>query len=267
MRIGWFSTGRDAAARDLLREAHKGMSDGFIQAEIAFVFCSRERGESPESDRFLDLAKGLGLEVVTLSARKFEPALRRKDLEAWRELYHSRLADLISPYKAELIMLAGYMLIVSPGMCRTHTMINLHPALPGGPTGTWQDVIWCLIEEGAERTGAMIHIVTEELDRGPVVTYCSFPIRGPSFDPLWEAKRGRSVKELKAQEGEKLPLFQLIRAEEVKREIPLIVITLKALAEERVRVEGRRVLDARGVELPRGLDLSGEVEEYLRRRR
>jgi phosphoribosylglycinamide formyltransferase-1 len=46
-------------------------------------------------------------------------------------------------------------------------MINLHPAAPGGPTGTWQEVIWQLIEGRAVETGVMMHLVTPELDRGP----------------------------------------------------------------------------------------------------
>lgn len=266
MRIGWFSTGRDPAARELLKHVHREMAEGFIPGEIAFVFSSREEGESSESDRFLGLSKGLGLRTLALSARRFEPEIRKRDLDRWRDLYHRRVAEIIAPFRVDLIMLAGYMLIVSPWMCRTHRMVNLHPALPGGPVGTWQEVIWRLIEEGKERTGAMIHLVTEELDRGPALTYCSFSIRGESFHPLWKEIEGKSARAIKAQRGEDLPLFQLIRAEGVKREIPLIVLTLKALAEGRVRVQGRRVLDERGAELCRGLDLTDEVEGYLRGR-
>ncbi|GAH59253.1 unnamed protein product, partial [marine sediment metagenome] len=41
-----------------------------------------------------------------------------------------------------------------------YNMVNLHPAAPGGPTGTWQEVIWQLIENKAEETGVMMHLVT-----------------------------------------------------------------------------------------------------------
>ena len=50
--------------------------------------------------------------------------------------------DLLVPYRLGLLVMAGYMLIVSPAMCRRYALLNLHPALPGGPTGTWQQVIW-----------------------------------------------------------------------------------------------------------------------------
>ena len=44
---------------------------------------------------------------------------------------------LIDPFKPDLSLLAGYMLIISPEMCRRYPLINLHPAAPDGPKGTW----------------------------------------------------------------------------------------------------------------------------------
>ena len=64
--------------------------------------------------------------------------------------------------------MAGYMLISSPAFCRRYAILNLHPALPGDPTGTWQQVIWQLLEDDAAETGAMMHLATAQLDRGPV---------------------------------------------------------------------------------------------------
>jgi hypothetical protein len=76
-------------------------------------------------------------------------------------------------------------------MCLRYNMINLHPAAPGGPAGTWQEVIWQLIRTGAHKTGVMMHLVTPELDRGPVVTYCIFSIRGSTpFDGYWQEIEG-----------------------------------------------------------------------------
>ncbi len=54
-KIGWFSTGRDKAARDLLTAVTDSIKQAEIKAEIAFVFCSREPGESEESDLFIKL--------------------------------------------------------------------------------------------------------------------------------------------------------------------------------------------------------------------
>ena len=55
------------------------------------------------------------------------------------------------PYRLGVLVMAGYMLIVSPAMCRRFAILNLHPALPGGPTGTWQEVIWRLLDERPPR--------------------------------------------------------------------------------------------------------------------
>ena len=40
-KIGWFSSGRDEAARELLKTVYSAIKDGFIKAEIAFVFSKR----------------------------------------------------------------------------------------------------------------------------------------------------------------------------------------------------------------------------------
>ena len=97
--------------------------------------------------------------------------------------------------------------------------------------GTWQDVIWSLIEDGAQEAGGYIHLATEDLDRGPVLTYYTFPIRGDAYDPLRRQIEGRATDDLKAHEGEDLPLFQLIRQEGVRRERPLLVETLKVFCQ------------------------------------
>ena len=250
-RFGWFSTGRDEAARQLLQAAWERMQAGFIAGEITFVFCDREHGEAEESDLFLDLAARLGLKTITFSSRRFRPELKEADHDQWRVAYHQGVMERIAAQAYDLLVLAGYMLILSAEMCRRYTMINLHPALPGGPTGTWEEVIEKLIRERAETTGAMMHLVTTELDRGPALTYFSFPIQGNAFAPLW----GEAPEE----HG---PLFQLIRRQGVRREIPLILLTLKALAEGRTRIKKGKIVDGAGNEM-QALSLTAEVERYL----
>jgi len=133
-------------------------------------------------------------------------------------------------------------------------MINLHPAPPGGPVGSWQEVIWQLIEDKAEEAGAMIHLVTPELDRGPVISYCLFPINHKPFDRYW-------------QKDDKNMLFQLIRQHELAREFPLIISTLKALSQGSISIRDGKVINARGESID-GYDLTkeinGAVKENLR---
>ena len=115
-------------------------------------------------------------------------------------------------------------------------MINLHPASPDGPDGTWQDVIWQLIEQKADYSGVKIHLVTEELDQGPTIAYCRYPIRGQALDDLWKAADQTSVDNLRQSYGEELPLFKAIRSEGVKRELPLLVETLATLSRGEVQI-------------------------------
>ena len=265
--MGWFSTGRDEAARELLGTVHESISKGVIPGRISYVFCNRRPGETLESDRFIELAKMLEIKVIFLSSAEFEPRIRSVSPEIWRSKYHEEAMNRVQKYGAEVIVLAGYMLIVSPEMCRRSTMINLHPAKPGGPKGTWQEVIWELIRDGASETGAMMHLVTDQLDEGPPITYCTFPVRGEGFDPLWDTMRRalmeKNMADMIGEGGEKNPLFMEIRRQGVRREVPLLVYTLKALGEGRIRVIEGKVVDDKGQEVEPIL-LNDEVEAYLR---
>ncbi|MDO8490701.1 MAG: hypothetical protein Q7T04_01640 [Dehalococcoidia bacterium] len=73
MKLGWFSTGRGPASRELLRTAWEKVGDGTIKAEFAFVFCNREPGESPETDRFLEQVRSYGIPLLVFSAARFKP--------------------------------------------------------------------------------------------------------------------------------------------------------------------------------------------------
>ena len=235
LNLGWFSTGRGPGSRALLSTVQEAISDSRIQARISFVFSNRALGEAEGSDQFFDLAKSLGLTVIHQSSRAF----RRQwtgDATHWRTAYDKEVADLISPFSPDLCVLAGYMLIVSPDLCRDLPMINLHPAAPDGPDGTWQDVIWQLIEQRADHSGVKIHLVTEELDRGPTIAFCRYPIHSPAFDDLWLEADLASVDNLRQRYGDDLALFKAIRSEGVKRELPLLVETLAALSRGEVQI-------------------------------
>lgn len=243
-RIGWFSTGRDKAARDLLETVYKHIQGGRLQKmEISFVFSNRAPGESKESDKFLELVRSLRIPLITFSSREFKTALREKDIKEWRKIYDEEVIKRISKFKVNLIMLAGYMLIVGEKMCKNYFLINLHPSFPGGPKGTWQEVMWKLIENKAEETGVMIHLVTPKLDAGPPLTYCTFSLKGGKFNSLWEKMEEKlkkmSLREIQREEGEREPLFREIRREELKREFPLIIYTLEALSKGIINLEKR----------------------------
>jgi len=277
--IGWFSSGRDEAARDLLQVVFHEIQKGSIEGRISFVFVTRDRGEKLESDRFIELAESYGLEVVCLSHRRFEPELRKAALAEykklgedsslmleWRRKYDIQVMAKLSGYRPDIIVLAGYMLITSPEICYEYNMINLHPALPGGPKGTWQEVIWQLLEEEAEKTGVMMHLITPELDAGPAITYCEFSIFDDEIKPLWDqwrAKRaGKSLQEIQKSEGEDEPLFSEIRRRGLMRELPLITATLKAAAAGKFTIVNGDVMSQSG-KLDHGFDLTPEINSAV----
>ena len=266
LRVGWFSTGRGEGSRRLLTAAGDAIRKGELDAEIAFVFCNRERGEYEATDGFLDLVDSFDLPCLTLSSRGFRRErggdLSQPDrpLPPWRAEYDSAVAELVSQHPFDVGVLAGYMLVFTGGMCNKYPLLNLHPAEPGGPAGAWQDVIWQLIDARAERSGVMIHLATEELDMGPLVAYCTYSLRGPAFDPLWAALGSRSAGAAREAEGEEQPLFLAMRRHGAARELPLVVATLRAFAQGRVRIVDGEPVDGSGRALAGGLDLTPEID-------
>jgi len=267
-QLGWFSTGRDKAARDLLQTVRESIEQGEIRAEIAFVFSNREPAESEASDLFFELVKGYHLPLICFSYQKFKAKKgnlitgREETLPSWRLDYDREVMSRLKGFQPDLCVLAGYMLIVGKEMCQRYNMINLHPAAPNGPTGTWQEVIWQLIGSRAQETGVMMHRVTPELDKGPPVTYDTFSIRGGAFDRYWAEIDSLSSQQLK-QQGENNTLFKLIREHGLAREFPLIISTLKAFSEGRVKIKEGKVTDADGKPLG-GYNLTDEINRVVK---
>jgi phosphoribosylglycinamide formyltransferase-1 len=248
LNIGWFSTGRDEAARQLLQAVQDKSHGGDINGKISFVFSNREPGEAKESDLFFELVRTHNIPLICLSHKKFKTIGEEKE---WRIKYDIEVNKRIKPFAPDLCVLAGYMLIVSEELCQKYDMLNLHPAPPGGPAGSWQEVIWTLIKNKAETAGAMMHMATPELDRGPVVSYCLFSIKGAPFTEYW-------------RKNDKNMLFRLIRQHELAREFPLITLTLQSLSRGEVGIKDGRVIDAQG-KLIGGYNLSSKVDEEVKK--
>lgn len=240
----------------MFEHALAAIDSGTLDATVDFVFMHRERGEGDGSDAFMDLAASRRIPVHAVSSQRF----RREhdgDLAGHREEFDRLILHAIAPYEPDVIVLAGYLLIVSPLLTSTHRLLNLHPALPDGPVGLWQQVIWQLIDQRATESGNTTFLVSNELDRGPRVSWCRFPLRGPAFDPLWNAIGDASVDELREAQGEEHPLFQAIRQAGVSREPHLLVETLAAVA------RGEAMAGPPGSW--QGVDLTDRVEGTLQR--
>lgn len=271
-RIGWFSTGRGQGSLNLLHAMVAAIESGRVPAEIGFVFCSREPGDAAGSDRYIKTVQEFGLPLVCFSSKRFKPELRargRQDpaaLARWRIAYDREVMQRLGAPDVAITVLAGYMLVLGPEMCAAYDMVNLHPAAPDGPAGTWQEVIWELIGTGARESGNMMHLVIEELDKGPPITYGTFPIRGAAFDQLWDDMdkklQHKPLDDIAREEGEQNPLFAQIRKDGALREIPLVVQTVKAFAEGRISLKDRAII-ADGKPLSGPYCLNADIEREL----
>ena len=268
-RLGWFSTGRDKAARDLLKAVQSSINQGQIKAEIDFVFTNREPGESEESDLFFELVQSYNIPLVCFSFQRFKAnkdttTKEADNLPLWRLDYDREVMNQLLAFHPDLCVLAGYMLIVGKEMCQRYDMINLHPAAPDGPVGTWQWVIWQLIGNGAQETGVMMHLVTPELDKGPPVAYCTFPIRGKLFDKYWDEVKGYSLEKLKKEQGENNHLFKLIREHGLAREFPLIISTVKVFSQGKVKITADKKVIGRARMPINGYNLTDEINKQVK---
>lgn len=279
-RVGLFSSLTSGGSRELLRAVLRAMADGALGgAEAAFLLVDRGPGEAAETDASVAaLAAAFPqLPILRESAAGFE-ADRRKAaraagdqaaLEAWRDAFYARVAPRLP--RAELDLLLGDMWIWGPAECAARRGVNLHPSLPSGPLGKmWFDVVWDLIAQEAPESGVMLHRVTTAVDQGPVVAWCRFSLRGPKLDPLWAllptdpVQRADVIARERALRRESThPLFRALRAAGYARELPLILETVRAVGEGRLRLTADGVEDDAGRALPGGLELSAAVEERV----
>ncbi len=104
-----------------------------------------------------------------------------------RDGFDQALADLIDSHGVELVLLAGFMRILTPTFVKHFAgrILNIHPSLLPNFQGlhTHEKAL----KTGADRHGASVHFVTEELDGGPVIVQASVPILpGDDADRLAE---------------------------------------------------------------------------------
>lgn len=94
-----------------------------------------------------------------------------------RDAFDKALADKIDGYQPDLVILAGFMRILTPEFVTrfTNRLINIHPSLLPKFKGlnTHQRVI----EAGEKHHGATVHFVTAELDDGPIIVQARVPVK------------------------------------------------------------------------------------------
>jgi phosphoribosylglycinamide formyltransferase-1 len=128
------------------------------------------RIEAVVSDRAdagaLDWARARGIATSVLSPRDFPD----------REAYGRALGDLVESHAPQLVVLAGFMRILSDEFVLRFSgrMLNIHPSLL--PRYTGLHTHRRALAAGDHEHGASVHFVTPELDGGPVVLQARVPI-------------------------------------------------------------------------------------------
>ena len=105
-----------------------------------------------------------------------------------RQQYDARVSDELRNADVELVLLIGYMRILSPYFVEqwSDRLLNVHPSLLPAFAGLMnRKVHEAVLSAGATETGCTIHIVTEEVDGGPIVLQKRCPILpGDTVDTL-----------------------------------------------------------------------------------
>lgn len=252
-RIGWFTTARGPGSRGMYEAVAGAVASGELDAEFACVFSNRDPGEDETTDGFFELVRSHGHRLVTRSSVRYRRSVGGdrsrpgEPLPAWRTDFDALVARDLEAYPFDVGMMAGYMLIFTAGFVRQHPILNQHPALPDGPRGTWREVIRELIRGGANESGVMLHLAIPEVDEGPVVAYCRYPLRGATLGPLWaELAASGGTDALDDEALEATPLFAAIREQGMRYEPPLVLATLAEFGAGALRIDGSRVVDAAG---------------------
>ena len=130
-------------------------------ARIAAVICNRAGAYG------LERAKQAGIATGLLDHKQFDG----------REAFDAALIQAIDAHQPDLVVLAGFMRILTPGFVRHYQgrLLNIHPSLL--PKYKGLDTHRRALEAGDAEHGCSVHFVTEELDGGPVALQEAITIR------------------------------------------------------------------------------------------
>ena len=136
-----------------------------------------------------------------------------------RETYDQAVVDLLRAHGVELVVLAGFMRLLSPVFVKAYSnrIMNIHPALL--PSFPGLHVQKKAVEYGVRFSGCTVHFVNDECDEGPIIIQAVVPVFA---DDTEEKLAARILKE----------------------EHRIYPRAIQLYAEGRLRVDGRRVIVA-----------------------
>lgn len=148
----------------IVQTAQRDDWPGRLQARVAAVISNR-----PDCAG-LQRARALGVATEVVDHRAFATSPEP------RQAFDAALADAIDRHAPDLLVLAGFMRILTPDFVRRFAgrMVNVHPSLL--PAFAGLHTHRRAIEAGCRVAGATVHRVTEELDHGPILDQVVVPV-------------------------------------------------------------------------------------------
>ena len=155
-RLGVLISGRGSNLQALI----DAIGDGRLDAEIALVISNREDAAG------LERARRAGIEAICVGHRGW-PA---------RDDYDRALVRELQARGVRLVCLAGFMRLVGAPLIDAfpNAILNIHPSLLPAFPGV--DAQRQAIAHGAKISGVTVHLVTAELDAGPIILQRSVPV-------------------------------------------------------------------------------------------
>jgi phosphoribosylglycinamide formyltransferase 1 len=134
--------------------------DAELPVQISVVISNNSEAQG------LAIARDRGVETAIVDHRNYRD----------RSSFDSALADKLSSYRPDLVVLAGFMRILSePFLSRfADRILNIHPSLLPAFPGV--DTHRRALEEGVRLHGCSVHFVTSTLDHGPIVIQAAVPV-------------------------------------------------------------------------------------------
>lgn len=132
---------------------------GRLQAEIAIVISNRADAPGLEAAR----RRGLNARLIPSKGRV-------------REEHDAEVVTALKQAGVDLVCLAGYMRLLSPGFIRAfpNRIVNIHPSLL--PAFPGMDAQKQALDYGVKVTGCTVHFVDEHLDHGPIILQKTVPV-------------------------------------------------------------------------------------------
>lgn len=131
------------------------ISSGDLKAEVSIVLSNRKNAY------ILERAENHHVPTFYISHRG-----------KTREEFDSEMTAILKNHNVDLVLLIGFMRILSPGFCKEwrDKLLNVHPSLlPKYAGGMDTNVHEEVLKNGETETGCTIHFVTDEVDGGPIL--------------------------------------------------------------------------------------------------